>query len=94
MHCPGCGAEASVTQRFCHSCGFCLEKAHLSVGCTEPSHCAGHCAPDLNSRWFGRRFARDVFRTNLLEKDVVADRVVKNKNSSPPLSIFLSARRL
>ena len=26
MHCPGCGTEASVTQRFCRSCGFCLEK--------------------------------------------------------------------
>ena len=26
MHCPGCGAEASVTQRFCRSCGFSLEK--------------------------------------------------------------------
>lgn len=30
MHCPGCGAEAPVTQRFCRSCGFCLEKVpHL-----------------------------------------------------------------
>jgi dihydrofolate reductase len=26
MHCPGCGAEAPVTQKFCRSCGFCLEK--------------------------------------------------------------------
>ena len=26
MHCPGCGTEASVTQRFCRSCGFRLEK--------------------------------------------------------------------
>lgn len=26
MHCPGCGTEAPVTQRFCRSCGFCLEK--------------------------------------------------------------------
>lgn len=26
MHCPGCGTEASVTQKFCRSCGFCLEK--------------------------------------------------------------------
>ena len=26
MHCPGCGTEATVTQRFCRSCGFCLEK--------------------------------------------------------------------
>ena len=30
MHCPGCGAEAPVTQRFCRSCGFCLKKVpHL-----------------------------------------------------------------
>ena len=30
MHCPGCGTEAPVTQRFCRSCGFCLEKVpHL-----------------------------------------------------------------
>lgn len=30
MHCPGCGAEAPVTQKFCRSCGFCLEKVpHL-----------------------------------------------------------------
>src|SRR4029453_18833790 len=26
MHCPGCGTEAPVTQRFCRSCGFSLEK--------------------------------------------------------------------
>ena len=26
MHCPGCGIEAPVTQKFCRSCGFCLEK--------------------------------------------------------------------
>ena len=26
MHCPGCGTEAPVTQKFCRSCGFCLEK--------------------------------------------------------------------
>lgn len=26
MHCPGCGAEAPVTQKFCRSCGFSLEK--------------------------------------------------------------------
>lgn len=26
MHCPGCGTEATVTQRFCRSCGFSLEK--------------------------------------------------------------------
>jgi hypothetical protein len=26
MHCPGCGTEASVTQRFCRTCGFSLEK--------------------------------------------------------------------
>jgi len=30
MHCPGCGSEAPVTQKFCRSCGFCLEKVpHL-----------------------------------------------------------------
>ena len=30
MHCPGCGTEAPVTQRFCRHCGFCLEKVpHL-----------------------------------------------------------------
>ena len=30
MHCPGCGTEAPVTQRFCRSCGFSLEKVpHL-----------------------------------------------------------------
>jgi hypothetical protein len=30
MHCPGCGTEAPVTQKFCRSCGFCLEKVpHL-----------------------------------------------------------------
>ena len=122
MHCPGCGAEAPVTQRFCRSCGFCLEKvphlvaeqlseseeiltgdaaeklqerqqkierwlsitgfgfhcangtqrpqwAHLSFVCGEPSHCAGNCAPDINSCWFRSRFACDVFRES--EKDVV-----------------------
>jgi hypothetical protein len=26
MHCPGCGTEAPVTQRFCRFCGFSLEK--------------------------------------------------------------------
>ena len=26
IHCPGCGTEAPVTQKFCRSCGFCLEK--------------------------------------------------------------------
>ena len=26
MHCTGCGTEAPVTQRFCRSCGFSLEK--------------------------------------------------------------------
>src|SRR4029453_9320477 len=26
MHCPGCGTEASVTQKFCRTCGFSLEK--------------------------------------------------------------------
>ncbi len=26
MHCPGCGTEAPVTQKFCRSCGFSLEK--------------------------------------------------------------------
>ena len=26
MHCPGCGTEAPVTQKFCRSCGFCLQK--------------------------------------------------------------------
>src|SRR5262245_61701163 len=26
MHCPSCGAEAPLTQRFCRSCGFSLEK--------------------------------------------------------------------
>jgi hypothetical protein len=26
MHCPSCGTEAPVTQRFCRSCGFSLEK--------------------------------------------------------------------
>jgi hypothetical protein len=26
MHCPGCGTEASLTQRFCRTCGFSLEK--------------------------------------------------------------------
>src|SRR5262245_25954589 len=26
MHCPSCGAEAPLTQRFCRSCGFGLEK--------------------------------------------------------------------
>jgi hypothetical protein len=26
IHCPGCGTEAPVTQRFCRSCGFSLEK--------------------------------------------------------------------
>ena len=26
MYCPGCGTEAPVTQRFCRSCGFSLEK--------------------------------------------------------------------
>ena len=26
MHCPGCGTEATVTQRFCRSCGFSLER--------------------------------------------------------------------
>ena len=30
IHCPGCGTEAPVTQKFCRSCGFCLEKVpHL-----------------------------------------------------------------
>ena len=26
MHCPSCGTEAPVTQKFCRSCGFSLEK--------------------------------------------------------------------
>ena len=26
MHCPNCGAEAPLTQRFCRSCGLSLEK--------------------------------------------------------------------
>jgi len=26
MHCPSCGAEAELTQKFCRSCGFSLEK--------------------------------------------------------------------
>lgn len=26
MHCPGCGTEAPLTQRFCRSCGLSLEK--------------------------------------------------------------------
>lgn len=26
MHCPGCGTEAPLTQKFCRSCGFSLEK--------------------------------------------------------------------
>ena len=26
MHSPGCGAKAPVTQKFCRSCGFSLEK--------------------------------------------------------------------
>jgi len=26
MHCPGCGTEAPVTQKFCRFCGFSLEK--------------------------------------------------------------------
>lgn len=26
MHCPRCGSEAPVTQKFCRSCGFSLEK--------------------------------------------------------------------
>ena len=26
MHCPGCGTEAPVSQRFCRTCGFSLEK--------------------------------------------------------------------
>ena len=26
MHCPGCGTEAPVTQKYCRSCGFSLEK--------------------------------------------------------------------
>jgi hypothetical protein len=26
MHCPGCGAEAAITQKYCRSCGFNLEK--------------------------------------------------------------------
>ncbi len=26
MHCPGCGTEAPLTQKFCRSCGFNLEK--------------------------------------------------------------------
>ena len=30
MHCPGCGTEAPVTQKFCRTCGFSLEKVpHL-----------------------------------------------------------------
>ena len=31
MHCPGCGTEAPVTQKFCRSCGFCLEKVPTLV---------------------------------------------------------------
>ena len=26
MHCPGCGTEAPLTQKFCRCCGLCLEK--------------------------------------------------------------------
>ena len=26
MHCPGCGSEAPLSQKFCRSCGFSLEK--------------------------------------------------------------------
>jgi F0F1-type ATP synthase assembly protein I len=26
MHCPGCGVEVALTQKFCRSCGFALEK--------------------------------------------------------------------
>ena len=31
MHCPGCGAPALLTQRFCRSCGFSLEKITEAV---------------------------------------------------------------
>jgi|SRR6185295_1398164 len=31
MHCPGCGTEAPLTQKFCRSCGLSLEKITQAV---------------------------------------------------------------
>src|SRR5262245_61110645 len=52
MHCPGCGTEAPLTQRFCRSCGFSLEKVPqlLAEQLSESELVAGKAAVKLQKR--------------------------------------------
>lgn len=31
MKCPGCGSESASTQRFCHRCGFALDRVYAEL---------------------------------------------------------------
>jgi len=66
MHCPNCGAKASVGQKFCRACGFGLEKveqliADQRTGATEQTTVATGRLSDDWLRKFEKWAARALF---------------------------------
>lgn len=59
MHCPSCGSEAPLTQKFCRSCGFSLERVPQLVA---EQHSESHAMLDTEAAAKLQKRQREIER--------------------------------